>query len=140
MAILTVSAQPGLQADEIARQVATRLNFELVTQARVESLYASEFNGAEGIPARGYADVVTSMLARLAAAHHMVFCGWAGEYLFRNFPGVLRVRIMAPPAVRAGVLMVAQGLDRPTAVAALRRLENEQGSWLRARFRKVRAS
>ncbi|HYM09737.1 MAG TPA: cytidylate kinase family protein [Bryobacterales bacterium] len=140
MAILTVSAQPGLQADEIARQAAARLDFELITQARVESLYESEFNGAGGIPARGYADVVTSMLARLAAERHLVCSGWGGEYLFRNFPGALRVRIVAPAAVRAGVLMVAQGLEQAAAVAALRRLEREQGSWLRDRFRKIRIS
>jgi hypothetical protein len=136
MAILTISAQPGLRGDEIAAQVATRLHFELVTQARLEGLYASEFHGAGGIPARGYADVVASMLARLAAQYRLVFCGPGGEYVFRSLPDMLRIRIAAAPAVRAGMLMVEQGLDRPAAVAALRRLDREQSAWLRSRFRR----
>ncbi len=138
MAMVTISAQPGLRADEIAGEAASRLNFELVTQARVDSLYETEFRGAMGIPVRGYTDVVTSMLARLACRHHVVFCGWGGEHLFRGFPDVLRVKIVAPPAVRAGMLMVEQGLERPAAAAALRRLDREQAAWLRARFRKMR--
>ncbi|MBI3696765.1 MAG: hypothetical protein HY238_18245 [Acidobacteria bacterium] len=139
MAILTISAQPGLRADEVAREVASRLGFELVTQAHVESLYGSEFAGAAGIPIRGYVDVVTSILARLAAQHPLVFCGPGGEFLFPNLSGVLRVKIVAPPAVRAGLLMVEQGLERPAAVAALRQLEREHTTWVGPRFRRSRA-
>ena len=136
MAILTISAQPGLRADEIARLVATRLDFELITEARVESLYQSESGSHTGIPARGHADVVTSILASAAAEHHLVFCGRGGEYLFRNLPGLLRVGIVAPSAVRAGALMVEHGLERRAALTSLRQLEREHASWLRARFRK----
>jgi hypothetical protein len=135
MAIVTVSAQAGLRPDEIGRLVASRLEFELVTQGRIESLYESEFAVGTAIPVRGYADVVTSMLARLACEHHLVFCGWGGQYLFRNFPGVVRVMVVAPAAMRAGLLMVDQGLERPAAAAALRQLEREQALWLRPRFR-----
>ena len=137
MAIVTISAQPGLRADEIARQIATRLSFELITQARLEGLYTSEFGGASEITARGYADVVTSIVARLAREHHLVFSGRGGEYLFGNFPGLLRVKLLAPPAMRAGMLMIEQGLERPAAVAALRELEREDGAWIRSRFRRI---
>ncbi|MBI3666903.1 MAG: cytidylate kinase family protein [Acidobacteria bacterium] len=136
MAIVTVSAQPGLRAHEIARLAAQRLNFELVTQARLEGMYESEFHSGASIPVRGYADVVTAMLARLAAEHHLVFCGEGGPYLFHNFPGCLRVMIVAPPAVRAGLLMVEQGLDLQAAKRALKELEQERSAWLRVRFRK----
>ena len=140
MAILTVSASAGLRVEEIAREVASRLNFELVTQSRVDSLYETEFDGSSGIPTRGYADVVTSMLARLACKHHIVFCGWGGEYLFRNFPGVFRVKIVAPRGVRAGMLMVERGLQRADSVAALYELEREQSAWLRSLFKRGRFS
>lgn len=140
MAIVTISAQPGVRADEIAQQVATRLNFELLTAARVEGLYGSEFDGATDLPPRGYADIVTSIVARLARQYHLVLCGRGGEYLFRNFPGVLRVKLVAPVAVRAGMLMVEQGLERPAAVAAVRQLEREDAAWLRARFPRRRLS
>ncbi len=140
MAIVTVSAQPGLRGEEIARLAAGRLGFELITQARLEGLYQSEYPGAETIPVRGYADVVTSMLARLAAEHHLVFCGPGGQYLFRSFPGALRVMIVAPASLRAGLLMVEQGLERPAALAALRQLEQEHAQWLRQRFKKSTGS
>ncbi len=136
MAIVTISAQPGLRADEIARQTATLLSFELITQSRLENLYVSEFNGAAEIPARGYADVVTSVVARLAREHHLVFCGRGGEHLFTGFPGLLRLRIVAPAAVRAGMLMVEQGLERAAAARALQQLEREEAAWLRTRFRR----
>ncbi len=136
MAIVTISAQPGLRGEEIAQLAAARLGFELVTQARLENLYQAEYQAADSIPVRGYADVVTSMLARLATQHHLVFCGEGGQHLFRNFPGLLRVLLVAPPAVRAGLLMVDLGLERPAAIAALRGFEREQAAWLRARFKK----
>lgn len=136
MAIVTISAQPGLRADEIAREVATRLGFELVTQAQVESLYESEFGQSSGIAPRGYADILTCILARLAAQHDFVFCGGGGEYLFPGLAGVLRVGVVAPVSVRAGALMVEQGSEQPAAVAALRQLERGQAEWTRARFRR----
>jgi hypothetical protein len=136
MAIVTVSAQPGLRADDIARHVADCLGFELITQARVESLYRSELGGDGEIPAGGYADLVTTIVAREATTRHLVFSGWGGEHLFRNFPGSLRTSIVAPAAMRAGVLMVEQGIERAQASSALRQLEIERTAWLRARFRR----
>jgi len=136
MAIVTLSAHAGLRTEEIARQVASCLRFELVTQARLESLHESEFEGGAPLAARSYADVVTSMMARLASEHHLVFCGPGGQFLFGHFPGLLHVLVVAPPSVRLGLLMVKEGGDRPAAKAALRRLERKQAAWLRARFKR----
>lgn len=127
MAIVTVSSPPGLRVEEIARETASLLNFELVTQARVEPA---------ALPPRGYGDVVTSMLAQLATEHHLVFCGWGGELLCGSFPEAFRVLVIAPPAVRSGVLMVERGLERAAAMAALRGLDRERAAWLRERFRR----
>ncbi len=138
MAILTVSAQAGLRVEEIARQAATRLGFELVTQARVESLYQSEFDGGVEIPARGYSDVVASILAALATGHPLVFCGRGADRLLTNFPDVMRVLVAAAPAVRAGRLMVERGLERQAAATTLKQQEREQAAWLQERFGRSR--
>jgi hypothetical protein len=130
MAILTVSAQPGLRADDLAREIAAHLQFDLVTGTRLEGLYQAE------LPARGYGDVVTSIVARLASEHRLVYAAPGAPYLFRNFPDVFRALVVAPPAVRAGALRVDRELERPAAAAALRDLEREQAAWLRARFRR----
>lgn len=134
MAILTISAQPGIRSDDLARDVAGQLQFDLVTESRLDSLYQSEFAGADAIPARGYADIVISMMARLATEHHLVFAGAGAQHLFRNFPDVFRILLVAPPPVRAGAVMVERSLDRPAAALALRELEREHSAWLRARF------
>ena len=130
MAILTVSGQAGLRVEDIGRQVAAGLDCELVTQARLDGLYQSE------IPARGYADIVTSMVARQAAERRVVFTGPGAAHLFGHLPDVLRVLLVARPAVRAGALMIERGLERPGALAALRELDREQTGWMRARFRR----
>jgi len=140
MAIVTISVQPGLRVDEIAREAATRLNFELITQARVESLYGGEFGSGAAIPTRGYSDVVTSILAKLASEHHIVFSGWGGQSLYRYIPQMLRVMVVAPPAVRAGMLMVDRALERPAAITVLRQLEREHSAWLRPRLRNASLS
>jgi len=134
MALLAISGQPGLRTEEVARLAAERLEFELITQARLENLYDAEFPSGNGISARGYADLVTVILARLAGRHHLVFCGWGGQYLFRGFPGVLRVMLTASPAARAGWLMIDQTLPLDPARAALRQMDLERSGWLRARF------
>jgi cytidylate kinase-like protein len=134
LAILTISAQPGIRSDDLARDVAGQLQFDLVTQSRLDSLYQSEFAGADAIPARGYADIVISMMARLATEHHLVFAGAGAQYLFRHFPDVFRVLLAAPPPMRAGAVMVERSLERPAAALALRELEREHSAWLRARF------
>ncbi len=77
------------------------------------------------------------MVARLATEHHLVFACPGAPYLFRALPDVYRVFLAAPPAVRAGALMVERGLDRPAAAAALRDLDRERAEWLRSRFRRA---
>jgi cytidylate kinase len=136
MAILTLSAQPGLGIDEIGRRAAGALQFEFITQARIEGLYHSEFGADTRIPARGYGDLVASMVARLATGHRLIYGGLGAHYLLGNLPDVLRVWITASHVVRAGRLMAERGLDRKQALAELRRLDREHAAWLRQRFRR----
>ena len=61
MGLVTVTGQTGCRPEEVARVVASRLGFELVTETRLDSAIESEFAGT--IPDRAYAAVVTSVLA-----------------------------------------------------------------------------
>lgn len=100
-----------------------RLGFELVASAQVQDLIAREFGTDPPIPDKAYADVLASIVAHLAAAHHLILAVDGAELLVRRFPGMLRVYITAPEAVRAGNIMLARRLDRPSAKEALWEME-----------------
>lgn len=132
MGLITVSGAPGSRHEEAARLIAQRLGFELVSQIRLDGMIAEEF-GAQ-IPDRAFADVIISIISRLATEHHLVVSAEGAELLFKEFPGLLRVYVVAPESRRVGVLMLEHRLERPAARELLRRLESEQKLYRRRRF------
>src|SRR5947209_3142469 len=112
MALIAVSGHPGCRYEEVARITAQRLGFELLTQSRVQALAGEEFGSATAIPDKAYASLVTSILARLATEHHLVYCALGGELQARQFTGMLRVHVVAPENARIGNLMLDCHLDR----------------------------
>jgi cytidylate kinase len=139
MALIAVSGHPGCRFDEVARLSAQRLGFELLTQSQIQALSDQEFGGAP-IPDKAYPSLVTSVVARLATEHHLIYCAAGGELQQRHFPGTLRVHVVAPENVRVGNLMLDYRLDRPAARAQLLELEAAERSTRRARFGKTRAT
>lgn len=126
MALIAVSGQPGCRFEEVARISAHRLAFELVNESRIRGLIEREFGTETSLPQKARADLVASILARLAAEHHLVYCAAGSEILSRQFPGTLRVHIVAPDSVRTGNLMLDRRLERPAARQLLRELDSEQ--------------
>ncbi len=133
MGLITVSGDPGARHEEVARLAAHRLSFELITAAGLQGLVEQEFGSDTPIPDKAFADVVTSIVARLATRHHLVVCAEGPELLFKSFPGSLRVRIVAPESRRIGMLMLERRLERAAARNLLREMEAEQ----RARRRRL---
>src|ERR1019366_6419525 len=123
MALIAVSGHAGCRFEEVARFSAQRLGFEVLTQSRVGSLAREEVREGAKIPGQAYPSLVTSILARLATQHHLVFCAVGGELQGRHFPGMLRVHIVAPENVRIGNLMLDRRLERPAARQLLLDLE-----------------
>src|SRR6516225_1445752 len=115
MALIAVSGHCGCRDEEVARIAAQRLDFELLTQARVQALAGEEFGAAPAITHKAYSSLVTAVLARLATEHHIVYCASGGELQARHFPGMLRVHIAAPETVRIGNVMLDSRLERPAA-------------------------
>src|SRR2546423_4552312 len=106
MALIAVWGHPGCRYEEVARSAAQRLGFELLTQSRIQVLIEREFGADARIPDKAYPSLVTSILARLATEHHIVFYAFGGELQARHFPGMLRVHVVAPENVRVGNIMI----------------------------------
>src|SRR5690348_8187163 len=140
MALIAVSGHPGCRYEEVARICAQRLSFELLTQSRIQALAGEEFGAEAAIPDRAYSSLVTSVLARLATQHHIVYCAVGGEVLARHFPGMLRVHVVAPENVRVGNLMLDHRLERDAARKLLLELEAAERAARKAKFGKMRAT
>ena len=124
MALVAVSGHPGCRFEEVARLTAQRLGYELLTQSRIRALSQEEFGMPSGsgasIPDKAYASLVTSILARLATEHHLVYCAAGGEVQASYFPGTLRVHVVAPESVRIGNLMLYTNIGIGTIRAPIR--------------------
>ncbi len=140
MALIAVSGHPGCRFEEVARLTAQRLGFELLTQSRIRDLTTEEFGEETQIPDKAYPSLVTSILARLATEHHIVYCAVGGELQARHFPGMLRVHVVAPENVRIGNLMLDHRLERAAARQRLLDLEAADRTDRRAKFGKTRAT
>jgi hypothetical protein len=140
MALIAVSGHPGCRFEEVARIGAQRLGFELLTQQRVASLAGEEFGEDTKIPPKAWTSLVTSILARLATEHHIVYCAAGGELQSRHFPGMLRVHIVAPENVRIGNLMLDFRLERSAARRRLLEFEAADRADRKAKFGKTRAT
>jgi hypothetical protein len=140
MALIAISGHPGCRYEEIARLAAHRLQFELLTQARIQALIDQEFGPGAPVSPKAYPSLVTSILARLATEHHLVYCAVGGELQARHFPGMLRVHIVAPENARVGNLMLDKRLDRASARRALLDLEAEDRADRKGKFGKTKAT
>jgi cytidylate kinase len=140
MALIAVSGHPGCRYEEVARICAQRLSFELLTQSRIQALAGEEFGAEAAIPDRAYSSLVTSVLARLATQHHIVYCAVGGEVLARHFPGMLRVHVVAPENVRIGNMMLDHRLERAAARQLLLDREAADRADRKAKFGKTKAT
>jgi hypothetical protein len=133
MALLTISGEPASRWEEVAHGAAQLLRFELVTETRLEQWMAEEF-GETPIPDRAWKPAIVSILARMAAQHHLVVALSGAEALFAPFPMLLRAGVVAPEARRIGNVMVDQRLERPAARQLLSGLDSDWRRKRRARF------
>jgi cytidylate kinase len=140
MALVAVSGHPGCRFEEVARLAAQGLGYELLTQSRIRALGTEEFGSGATIPDKAYSSLVTSILARLATEHNLVYCAAGGEVQARHFPGTLRVHVIAPESVRVGNLMLDHRLERAAARQLLLELEAAERAARKARFGKSRAT
>ncbi len=137
MGLITISGQPGCRYEDVARHTAQLLTFELLTESRLQTLIEQEYGAQPPLPDKAYPEAVLSIVARLATEHHLLICVEGAELLFKSFPGVLRVQVVAPESRRLGTLMLERRIDRPSARLLLRELERRQRTCRKQRFGKA---
>ena len=133
MAIISVSGDPGCAQEDLARAVAERVGGELITRRSLEQTVSSDL-GRQEIPGRAWPPLLRSAIGRVAMDRHVVYSINGGERLFRGFPGVLNVLLIAPPSRRIGTLMVDRQLQREAARQLLRQQETEAVAERKLRF------
>ncbi len=139
MAVVTVTGEPGCRIEETARLVAQRLGFELFTERALRRLIEEEFGPEQTLPDRAFPHLLASVLARLAAAHHLVAAIPGAEFLLGDFSGVLRVWIGAPAGYRAGMLMLDHRIEREAALELLAKQEADLKEDRRRKFGRAAA-
>jgi cytidylate kinase len=137
MAFITVSGEVGCRTGELARAVAHRMRFQLIDEAKVDSLLLEEFGGP--IPQKAWAAAVTSIVSRLGAEHDLVIAATGSEHLLSKVAGVLRVCLIAREACRSGNLMLDRRTDRAGALTLLRELESQERQRRKSRFGRASA-
>ena len=140
MAVVTVSGEPGCRTREVAQLVAQRLEFTHVSADRLDSLLAEEFGPILDLNSKAWPDMAASILLRLATSAHLVIGVDGAELLFRQFPGLLRARVIAPENRRIGNLMLDDRLDRTAAKLSLRERETELRRTRKARYGRASAA
>jgi cytidylate kinase len=125
MAVITIYRDPGAFGKEIAARVAGQLGFVLIDKAYLVTLWsevdldeASLESVDEWIPSdepgidpetEATIRLLPDLIAQLAEEQDLVIIGRASQGLFRNRPGTLHVRVVAPHRFRVQQLQAQEG-------------------------------
>ena len=137
MSIIVFSRKVGSQGDEIAALTAQRLGYRLVGREEVhrlaqecDSQFAKACSAFESELQPGffermfmrepaYKSLFESLNLELASQGDVVMLGRGAQIVLADFPGVLRVRVVAPMQQRVGNLMQREKVTRAQAVEFL---------------------
>jgi len=151
MAILTISRQYGSGGRDIGRRVADSLGYRFVDKERL-------FNDLDGMGAnwgrlareldevcptlwerhdwqyRGYLAQLEALILGYAAEDRVVIIGRGASFLLRGTPHCLRVRVVAPLAVRLERVMVRESLGRQAAEKLITQVDRDRSSYLKINY------
>jgi cytidylate kinase len=153
MAIVTISRESGSGGEDIAKAVAKKLGYDYVSK---ESIYKEiEGHGRKWLEWVGeldehapsiwerydksyaaYLALVEHCIYRNAAKNNVVILGRGGNWLLKDIPYALRVRIIAAPEDRARKLSERLGIDMDTARKKLRFRDHERFAYLQRAYRR----
>ncbi len=148
MAIITVSHQHGSHGEEVAREVALRLGFQLVTPAKVDEIIRERYQldyslsgeihqtPREQHTSKVFANLISAILTDMAVLNEILVLECGGQFIFRSFPNALHVRIIAPRDIRAHNIMEERKLTFEQALNELEEYDRRHERFLHSSFRR----
>lgn len=151
MAIITIARQMGSLGNEIATDVAQRLKYTLVDQAKLQAaaeaygLLKSELEEVhEKRPTlvtryltmrhRAYLDMIQTIIYSYARQDDVVLLGRGATVLLSDVPSALHVNIFAPFERRVEVVMAEERLTRPLAEQLVRESDQDRAGYTKYLF------
>jgi cytidylate kinase len=151
MAIITIARQIGSLANEIAVEVAQRLNYALVDQVKLQEaaeaygMLKSELEEVhEKRPTlvtryltmrhRAYLDMIQTIIYQSARDDDVVIMGRGATVLLSDVPSALHVNIFAPFERRVDVIMGRERITRPLAEQLVRESDQDRAGYMRYLF------
>ena len=150
MAIITVSRQWYSLGDEIAKTVADNLGYDLIDKARIGEALATlgippgdleRFDekrpsvwDALAIQKTRFLWLLKAVVYEFAEKDRTLILGRGAQFLLKDLPGTLRVRIVAPFEVRQDRLATQEGLDDRLAEKMLKKRDRDSAGYIRAFF------
>jgi cytidylate kinase len=151
MAIITIARQIGSLGNEIAAEVAQRLQYTLVDQVRLQEaaeaygMLKSELEEVhEKRPTlvtryltmrhRAYLDMIQTIVYQYAKDDDVVLVGRGATVLLSDVPSALHVNIFAPVERRVAVIMAREGITRPLAEQIVRESDHDRAGYMRYLF------
>jgi cytidylate kinase len=151
MAILTISREYGSGGRDIGRQVAQRLAYQYVDKERLfQDL--DRAGGRWGQVARdvdevcptlwerhdwqyrGYVARLEALVMAYAAADNAVLIGRGSSFLLKGTPHCLRVRLVAPLALRVERIMLRESLSREAAARLIAQVDGDRACFIKANY------
>jgi cytidylate kinase len=144
---ITISRQLGSQGDEVAKAVADRLHYRVVSRDLINQA-ASQAGAPEMALAtiddlglfglrptpkvrQAYHQSIQHIMESLAEEGNVVIVGRAGQVILSQRPEVLHVKVIAPKAVRAARLVQAQSISIEAAHAQIEASDRTRRNYLR---------
>ena len=151
MAIITIARQMGSLGNEIAADVAQRLSYTLVDQAKLQEaaeaygMLKSELEEVhEKRPTlvtryltmrhRAYLDMIQTIIYQYARADDVVILGRGATALLSDVPSALHVNMFASFERRVEVVMAREGIARPLAEQIVRENDQDRAGYMRYLF------
>ncbi len=153
MAILTVSREFGSGGREIAQGVARLLSYEYVDKERILSDLRAA-GGEWGKRAqeldehrptiwekydwsfRGFSALIQSCILNHALRGNAVIVGRGGNFLLKDIPSALNIRITAPLDKRLRRIMMRESVDMETARWLAKKTDKDRASFIHAIYNK----
>jgi cytidylate kinase len=149
MPVITISRQIGSYGDEISRQVAEKLNCNLVEKKELHQ-FISEYKGDfskeltvlsnESRPGffdrlfyhrSVYGSLVASLIYKYASQGNVVIMGRGGQFLLNRSKHVLNVSIIAPLAERIERVQRKEGIEKDIAEGLVEKTDSERNEFIR---------